>query len=113
MEPDAPRSSGSHAVVGHWIHSHEEDTGDTEVYRPAGYPFPLSRGRRGFELRPGGTVRYDEIGRTDRPEFAEGSWKLDRNGNIRLDFEGRPSVVLEVVTQSDDELRLRTRAVDG
>lgn len=113
MEPNTPRSSDSPPLAGHWIHSHEDDSGDTEVYRPADYRFPLSRGRRGFEFRAGGTVRYDEIGHADRPEPAEGSWNLDRQGNIRLDFEGRPSLVLEIVSHSDDELRLRRRAADG
>ncbi len=40
----------------HWVHSHEEDTATQTVFRPATYDFPLSRGRRSFELRPDGTV---------------------------------------------------------
>ncbi len=35
----------------HWMHSHEEDSGDVQVYRPADYDFPPARGRRGFELQ--------------------------------------------------------------
>lgn len=33
-----------------WLHSHEEDTADVRVYRPAEYPFPPARGRDGFEF---------------------------------------------------------------
>ena len=39
-----------------WVHSHEEDTGAEMVFRPAGYSFPRSRGRRSFELTPGGKL---------------------------------------------------------
>lgn len=113
MEASTPRPRDPRPLVRHWIHSHEDDSGDTELYRPDGYGFPLSRGRGGFELRADGTVRYDLIGQGDRPEAAEGSWRLDGQGDIHLDFESLPPVVLEVVSHSNDELRLRRRAVGG
>ncbi len=34
-------------LLGHWIHSHEEDAHGVTVYRRKGYSFPPSRGRRG------------------------------------------------------------------
>ena len=67
-----------------WTHSHEEDTPDTVVYRPASYAFPPSRGRRSFELRADGAITDFAIGRDDRPALAHGTWTL--SPDKRLDF---------------------------
>ena len=40
-------------VAGRWVHSHEEDSGDELVFRPAGYAFPPSRGREALTLDHG------------------------------------------------------------
>src|SRR6476660_7105453 len=37
-------------LVRPWLHSHDEDTPDVLVYRPADYPFPREEGRDGFEI---------------------------------------------------------------
>ena len=63
-------------LLGHWVHSHEEDSGGERVYRPADYDFPPARGRRGFELRPGGELVLYGPGATDRPEAATGRWSV-------------------------------------
>jgi hypothetical protein len=60
-----------------WVHSHEEDTAGEQVFRPAEFAFPPSRGRRGFQLRADGTYVDTAPGPTDRPEEASGSWELD------------------------------------
>src|SRR5215475_11198161 len=62
-----------------WLHSHEEDTATTTVYRPAKYPFPPSRGRKGFHLRPDGALTFRQPGATDRTETADGTWRMDGN----------------------------------
>jgi hypothetical protein len=59
-----------------WVHSHEEDTASTTVYRPAGFPFPPSRGRKGFQLHPGGNMTARNPGPTDQTVTAVGTWKL-------------------------------------
>jgi hypothetical protein len=59
-----------------WVHSHEEDTEEEMVFRPAAYEFPPSRGRRSFELKPDGTLAEGRIGPTDRPVEAQGTWEL-------------------------------------
>jgi hypothetical protein len=41
-----------------WMHSHEEDTDATEIYRPAEYAFPPARGRIGYEFIPDGQAIY-------------------------------------------------------
>jgi hypothetical protein len=84
-----------------WIHSHEEDAGELRVYRPADWDFPPARGRRGFELRPGGEVRLYGPGATDRPEATTGRW-ASSEGRLRLGDEG-----LEIVSLESDRLVVR------
>ena len=60
-----------------WLHSHEEDTGTSIVYRPANFPFRPSRGRKGFHLRPDGTLTFRQPGAADQTETADGTWKLE------------------------------------
>src|SRR5690242_6845650 len=56
----------TNALVGKtWLHSHEDDRGDTIVYRPNSYDFPRSRGRTGFMLEADGSVRQYIIAPTD------------------------------------------------
>ncbi len=59
------------------MHSHEEDTETESVFRPASYAFPPARGRRGFELKPDGSLTEYGIGPTDRRTQTPGTWKLD------------------------------------
>jgi len=59
-----------------WVHSHEEDTPTTTVYRLADFPFPPSRGRKGFQLDPGGTMIARKPGPTDQSVKSDGTWKL-------------------------------------
>ncbi len=51
----------------HWVHSHEEDTEEEMVFRPASYPFPPSRGRKSLQLEPGGRLA------TKRTNLVDGS----------------------------------------
>jgi hypothetical protein len=78
------------ALVGRWLHSHEEDTDDTRVFRPADFDFPPARGREGFELRDDGSGVELRPGPTDRPEQVEGSWELEGDqlkvGDEKLDL---------------------------
>jgi len=60
-----------------WLHSHEEDTADEMVFRPATYPFPPSRGRAGFELHPDGSAAVLGPAPTDAPRERPGTWKID------------------------------------
>ena len=61
-------------LLGHWVHSHEEDTAETRVYRPAGYPFPPSRGRTGFALGVDGEATIYGIAPADGPLVSPGRW---------------------------------------
>ena len=60
----------------HWVHSHEEDTGDQLVFRPSSFTFAPSRGRRSYDLKPDGTLGGNAIGSTDRKEVRQGRWEL-------------------------------------
>ncbi len=89
------------ALERRWIHSHEEDTADTRVFRPDDFAFPPSRGRMGFELRPDGGYVETAIGPTDRPEQVTGTWTLTDADTVVVsaaaeDRIGRQMRVVEV-----------------
>ena len=95
------------AVVGHWVHSHEEDTDDEMVYRPASYAFPPSRGRTSFDLRPDGSYVERAPGPVDVPVESEGSWSLEGD-RLFLGAEGdRPGRGWEITAAEGDRLTLR------
>jgi len=72
VEPEPPLPP---ELWGHWVHSFEEDTATSKVYRPRSYEFPLARGREAFELRSNGEyIRYN-IARRDGNVAMQGSWK--------------------------------------
>ena len=93
----------------HWIHSHEEDTQDIRVYRPAGYDFPPARGRRGLEFREGGELIYYGIARADGSEQFSGRWTIEERDLVRINVDNeriRP-FILKVVSCNDDTLEVR------
>jgi len=85
-----------------WMHSHEEDSGDVQVYRPADYDFPPARGRRGFELRPDGSALVYGPSASDRPGAATATWSPLGTGRVRLGGDE-----LEIVSVSPDRLTAR------
>ena len=95
------------ALFQHWTHSYEEDAGGQKVYRPAGYDFPPSRGREGFEIRPDGVyIRY-AIGRADYPEQMKGSWKMKGTDSIVVDLPSTPVFELKIISVEKDRLIVR------
>jgi hypothetical protein len=86
-----------------WVHSHEEDTATTSVYRPAKYRFPPSRGRRGFHLQPGGTLTAKRPGPTDQTETAVGTWKF-AGDQLELAPKGEPAQTLCIESVEPDRL---------
>jgi hypothetical protein len=97
------------SLLGSWLHSHEEDTDDTAVYRRADYDFPPARGRKGFELKPDGTLSEKGIGPTDRSVQTRGRWHLSGNGCLEF-FAGTgegPTRVLPIVSANDDKIVVR------
>lgn len=95
----------THVLNTQWMHSHEEDTGQDMVFRPADYKFPPSRGRTGFELRQDGTAVSFGIAPTDAPKQNTGSWSLSDEGHLRLDLAANnESRVYQLVSADPDRL---------
>lgn len=89
------------ALINCWTHSHEEDSPGVMVFRPAGWNFPPSRGRRSFDLRPDGSLNAAGPGPTDQIVTAEGAWRLLPGGVIELNQQGRPSRLRVVEVEAD------------
>ena len=99
------RKGGLGATLGD---SHEEDTGTEKVFRPSAYSFPRSRGRASFELKADGSLIETGIGPADRPQSAEGTWKLEDD---KLKFyrksQADPTRVLEVISADRNRLVIK------
>jgi hypothetical protein len=93
-------------LAGRWVHSHEEDTPEEMVFRPADYAFPPSRGREAIDLRPDGSYAGTVPGPVDKPVAGDtGEWTLE-DGGRRLRLGDR---VLEITAADPGVLRVRRR----
>jgi hypothetical protein len=90
-----------------WLHSHEEDTGEFEVYRPADHPFPPARGRRGLEFRENGEVVHLALGRADVPQPVAGVWRAEAPDRVTVELADRPAQTLEIAYCDDNVLKIR------
>ncbi len=90
----------------HWVHSHEEDTETEMVFRPASHPFPRSRGRRSFDLRPDGTLVEAGPGPADRRQESAGTWRLTEDDALAFyrPSESTPHRVLRIASVAKDRL---------
>lgn len=97
------------AVGTQWFHSHEEDTTDVKVFRPRAFAFPRSRGRSGFELRPGGELIYYAIAPADGTDEVEGRWSYaePRLITLTMDDPHAQSFGMEVLHCDRDILTVR------
>ena len=96
------------ALVGHWVHSHEEDSEGVRVFRPRSFHFPPSRGRRAIDLRRDGTVGHTRPGPTDRRQASEGRWEIEGHALKLFPAPGaRPTEVLRIASAAPDRLVLR------
>jgi hypothetical protein len=96
-------------IIGAWLHSYEEDTETTAVYRPPDYPFrPSRRPRRGLEIRADGKFVELRPGPDDRPREVAGRWQSQGAGRVRITFpEGRGTPFeLTVLSCADGVLTL-------
>ena len=105
-----PKSRGE-ILSQRWLHSHEEDANDETVFRPADYRFPPSRGRAGFELKPGGGLVELGIGATDRPTESTGSWSLQGGDQLILQSRASGRRTMRIVSLAPD--RLVVKRVDS
>jgi hypothetical protein len=96
-------------LIGSWLHSHEEDTPQASVYRPADHPFPPSRGRTGYEFRADGTLTYYGIAAADGSEEFSGRWTAKDSNTVRItvDNERIKPMVLDVLSCEEDRFTVR------
>lgn len=89
-----------------WIHSHEEDTAEEMVFRPEAFPFPRSRGRAAFELKPDQSLVETGIAPADGPMISRGKWSLDAAGKLHFygDLPSKASRTLQITAASKDRL---------
>jgi hypothetical protein len=107
LAADEPRLP--EALFQTWRHSREEDAGGVRVYRPAGYKFPPSRGRTGFEIKKDGDFIAHEIAPNDGILKVPGKWKAEGKDTLVATFPGtkRPPLKLQIVSVDDKMLRIK------
>jgi len=97
-----------------WTRSHEEDTPDTQVFRPADFPFPPARGRLSYEFAPEGELLFGGIGPTDRPTSSTGTWRLEGDGRtLVLHVPDQLDQTLEIEDLSEERLVVRRPGSSG
>jgi len=99
------------ALAQKWVHSHEEDTDDEMVFRPAAYAFPRSRGRDSFELDAGGQLVTTGIGPDDRSLRGQGKWQLKGSDKLTLEpaGPGARKTVMQILHVAPDKLVVKKR----
>lgn len=95
------------SLRGRWVHSHEEDSDDEMVFRPATHPFPPSRGRTSFELREDGSYLERSPGPVDVPEETDGSWAVEGDRVVFSPSEEAPAHAWQVTSLEANRLVVR------
>jgi hypothetical protein len=98
-----------HDLHQRWVHSHEEDTADEMVFRPESFPFPRSRGRSGFELKPDQSMVEIGIAPADGPLINHGRWSLDADGRLLFydKSSSKPVRNMKITSASNDRLTIK------
>jgi hypothetical protein len=93
---------------GRWVHAREEDTATEQVFRPAGFPLPPSRGRAGLQFDEDGTFKRIGIGATDISSVKQGAWQIDHANadRVRVEVDGQPQM-LEIHDLKQDRMTLK------
>jgi hypothetical protein len=98
-------------LLGHWVHSREEDTDRARSYRRSGWPLPLSRlPRHVLEFEPDRRVVSRAGGPADSRIAREGRWDIESGEPIRLRLDWRDTpqpALIEVIACSQELLQIR------
>jgi hypothetical protein len=86
-----------------WVHSHEEDRPGEQVFRPASYPLPPSRGRKSFQLSPGGKLGAAGPGPDDRTVTSQGTWSMS-GGDVLTMTSGGATTRMQILSVDKDKL---------
>ena len=97
------------SAFGRWQHSHEEDTNETEVYRPEDHSLPLSRGRKGFKIGKDGEFIELSIAPTDGINKTTGQWEVLKNNTLRIILGDGRSYKMDIVTADKDILEIKRK----
>lgn len=92
-----------------WLLSYEESKDGVEVYRPATYAFPPSRGRTGFSFDSNGEFTQLAIAPTDGHEVHKGKWTPISDDLFYISFEDnkRPNYKLHIISLDNDVLQVK------
>ena len=90
-----------------WGHSREEDSGDIVTYRPAGFGFPLSRGRDYVEFMEDGTARFFGAAPDDRTRAVAGHWRSVADATLEIQRNSEPTRRVTVLVCDDHVLKFR------
>lgn len=71
-------------LVGIWLHSHEEDSGSTMVFRPRHYAFRPARWRDAIEVQADGGCVWHGSSPDDRGQAMPGRWDDLGNGRAQI-----------------------------
>ncbi len=95
-------------VFKHWVHSFEDDTADTQVYRPASYKFPLAEGRESFEIKQNGDFIQHSTGAADNSRKFTGKWTYKKNSTISIQLQDPQATAyqLHIIELSDTLLKV-------
>lgn len=98
------------ALQKHWVHSHEEDTDTWNVFRPASFRFPPSRGRKSFDLKPNGKLIQHAIAPADGDQETTGMWKLSADDETLAFYtkaSTKPVSVMRVLSVDKEKLVIK------
>lgn len=86
------------ALFRHWVHSHEDDDGETAAYRPRDFAFPPSFPRDAFDLRADGRFVQFDPGPADGLVRTPGQWEVIAPQTIAVRFgrAERPDYVFAI-----------------
>lgn len=108
-------NAGLEPIVGTWIQSTEESSGEGEVYRPEGSQmFPPLRFRGSIRFDEGGTCERMVLDPADAHYSEACSWRVlvDEPPRVRVFGESTNVAVIEVLEVSTDILRFTTQTGD-
>lgn len=92
-------------LIGEWVHSHEEDSDNSKVFRLSSYEFPPSRGREKINLKEKGSLVYTPISSNDLPKSYNGTWKVDKSELI-LEFDNKKKT-FKIIESANSILKLK------
>jgi len=96
-------------IFKHWVHSYEHDTDTCYIYRPHDYPFPRSRGRRGFDIKENGEFVLYRIAPNDGLNSFSGRWKLKGVDTVIVGFKAEEinSFSFRIISCEEDILIIK------